>query len=81
MANLNDSGGTPWVTAYSLDVNGISVGTFSTVPTWASPMEVSVLSTGITTGSRPATQVCRVTLILDPLTSRWNQKPGTWRQS
>lgn len=81
LAQLNTPAGTPWVIDQSLDVNGISVGRFSTFPSWISPTEVSVYSAGVTAGPRPASSACRVTLIQNPLDLRWNQKPGTWRQS
>jgi Tfp pilus assembly protein PilX len=80
VAQINTVGGSPWVVTQSLEVGGVSVGTFTTVPTWLSATAVSVVSTAATTGPRPAKSTCRVTLVQDGITGRWAMQPGTWRQ-
>jgi len=63
-----------------MDVNGLALGSFSTVLTWASPTNVLVVATSMTTGPRPARSTCRVRLRQDPVTGRWAMVPGTWMQ-
>jgi Tfp pilus assembly protein PilX len=79
LAQLN-GGGNPVVTNQPMDVNGLAIGSFSTVLTWASPTNVLVVATSMTTGPRPARSTCRVRLRQDPVTGRWAMVPGTWMQ-
>ena len=79
LAQLN-GGGNPVVTNQPMDVNGLAIGSFSTVLTWASPTNVLVVATSMTTGPRPARSTCRVRLHQDPVTGRWAMVPGTWMQ-
>ncbi|TMK76569.1 MAG: hypothetical protein E6G47_12245 [Actinobacteria bacterium] len=68
LAQLN-GGGNPRVTNQPMDVNGLAIGSFSTVLTWASPTNVLVVATSMTTGPRPARSTCRVRLHQDPVTT------------
>jgi Tfp pilus assembly protein PilX len=70
LAQLN-GGGNPVVTNQPMDVNGLAIGSFSTVLTWASPTNVLVVATSMTTGPRSARSTCRVRLHQDPVTERW----------
>src|SRR5712691_9166445 len=73
LAQLN-GGGNPGVTNQPMDVNGLALGSLSTVLTWASPTNVLVVATSMTTGPRPARSTCRVRL-----RQEWCPAPGCSR--